>query len=246
MLLSSLDWKFKDSRYQGDKYKYEGDLLKGFYERCFQYLRPGAKMHIELARVRWDTHRTTGTLFVARHFSLPTRAIDWTENALTALFFACRREPSQEGVVWYMDLKEFRNRVASQWRQAYGKEGNIEDDFERDFIIGKDRGVLVPVHFPPWMPRAASQEAFITVASGFGVDHARRMHELGVRNCQRLVIPARLKSQVIEKLDMLGVNGYTLEIGDSTVETIATDIASDCLRGGRPGVEPNDRTGRTG
>ena len=55
-----------------------------------------------------------------------------------------------------------------------------------------------------------------------------------------------MKSQVIEKLDMLGVNGCTLEIGDSTLETIATDIASDCLRGGRPGVEPNDGTGRMG
>ncbi|GAF88293.1 unnamed protein product, partial [marine sediment metagenome] len=58
----------------------------------------------------------------------------------------------------------------------------------------------------------------------------RKIHELGVRDCKRLIIPAALKERIIEKLDAMGVNAYTLEIGDSTLETIASDIARS-LRG---------------
>ncbi len=119
--------------------------------------------------------------------------------------------------------------MGEQWLKAFGKKEHIEGDFVKDFATGFKRDILVPLHFPNWMPRAVAQNARITVGGKFGICHARKIHELGVTNCKRVVIPADLKKEVIEKLDLMGVNGYTLEIGGSTVETIATDIASSLL-----------------
>jgi hypothetical protein len=39
---------------------------------------------------------------IARHYGLPTRLLDWTENASVGLFFACK-DPSQDGVVFMLN-----------------------------------------------------------------------------------------------------------------------------------------------
>jgi hypothetical protein len=226
---SSLDLKLQDSGHRGDKLKCESDLLDRFARQGFRHLVPEARRHIELARLRWSTFRTTATIFVGRHFGLPTRGVDWTPNALVALFFASRRAPQKDGVIWCMDLEEFEKRVANQWPQAYGKKGNIESDFERDLTDGVDKDVLVPLHFPGWMPRAVAQGAFLTAAGQLDMDHAQKIFELGVTACGRVIVPAAIKSAVIEKLDLMGVNGHTLQIGDSTVETIASDVSASMV-----------------
>lgn len=125
-----------------------------------------------------------------------------------------------------MNIDQFERRIATQWEPAYGKPANIEADFEYDFVLKNERDVLVQLFFPPWMPRAVAQDAFLTISGKLGVDHAQKMTELGVTECERIVIPPDHKVHIVKKLDEMGINGYTLEIGDSTVETIAGDISS--------------------
>jgi hypothetical protein len=48
----------------------------------------------------------TQVYFVAQHFGMPTRLLDWSTNPFASLFFACDGEEDQDGFVYAMDAKQ--------------------------------------------------------------------------------------------------------------------------------------------
>lgn len=48
-------------------------------------------------------HQLVEIYFVAQHFGMPTRLLDWSTNPLVALFFTCDGEPAENGFVYAMD-----------------------------------------------------------------------------------------------------------------------------------------------
>lgn len=231
-IFSSLDLHFKKKKTPAkERLTVETRLLETFAQEADPHFSPEARWQIERASAQWKTLRNTGTLFVGRHYGLPTRCVDWTDNCLKGLFIACRRDFSKPGVVWWMNNDEFSDRLEKQWRAAYGKNEHIEDDFQRDFIDGREKGVLVRLYHLTWMERPTKQEAWITLADQYGVRHDKAIYRLGVRNCGRLIINPPLKRELLTMLSRLGISGTSLGLGDACVETIAADVVQKLADG---------------
>lgn len=47
----------------------------------------------------------------AQHFGVPTRLLDFTTSPLTALYFCCHSESSDEGAVWILNVNNYSPRV---------------------------------------------------------------------------------------------------------------------------------------
>jgi hypothetical protein len=216
----------------GKPMKIETRLLKEFLLRAWGDLTPQDRQRCVFAEARWGDRRNTGTMVVARHHMVPTRCIDWTDEPLHSLLFACEGLCEEDGEVWWFNRTEFDDRVGRQWPALFGKPRHVEDDIEKEFIAEKDaRWVTALKYMALAGDRLDLQRGWITVAGWLGTCHAEEIHRLGVRGKGRLVIPARLKAGAMAFLGQMGITRKSLGFAQNDpVDKIAEQIKEEFER----------------
>jgi hypothetical protein len=191
-------------RLGGNYVKVEKPLLRSFRK----YAEPGS--------IPIDSHWFR--LSVAQHHGLPTRVLDWTSAPKVALHFATAEEDhyDKDGAIWCVDVIKARDllpksprkllKTESAWLfeiQMLDSLGCRLQDFDD---LAKQHGEFVAFFEPPSLDgRIVNQGAIMSVMPGAALDlydYLRKRPGL----YRRLIIPAKLKWEIRDKLDQDNVS----------------------------------------
>jgi hypothetical protein len=171
-----------------------------------------------LFRQQGAEHLGNGSLvsdyIVARHHGMPTRLVDWTMNALVALYVACASREHLRHDGWMFLLDPFfprRGSAGGPGGQAAKEHGPLHEDDARvrqtiSSFFGEGEASIREVFplIPRWSsPRIVQQASMFTV-------HPPGAAPLDPHFVSVLRIPAEGKVPLLHELSFLGVNGFSL------------------------------------
>lgn len=201
-LLSSLDTLGMPASPPHAKAHLEEHLLRNF----IRYARP----HLPIRPTNdWEF------LFLAEHYGLPTRLLDWSTSPLVAAHFATTRgEEGEDRVIWRLDWKQVhlhfglpdRALTVDDLGWVLGRKGV---DSPWDLFKGTRPGeVFVCMLEPPALDaRIVAQSAAFTLSSDTTRPLDVILAESGLlRSLTRYVVPAASVQRMRDQLDLSGID----------------------------------------
>lgn len=140
-----------------------------------------------------------GWMQVAQHHGLPTRLLDWTQNAAVALFFACCSSPDDDGLVVILNPAELNQAVDPRSPRVF--DSTLDAQIIKPYfgLDGRQssRGKRTIALNPTWNnDRIALQQGAFTL-------HGSRQFDLDQSQTSSLIYVPILKDHKLALLDEL-------------------------------------------
>lgn len=170
----------------------------------------------EVVRSDTDWH----WLSVAKHHDLPTRLLDWTNSPLVALHFAtCNAQHLwSDGAVWMVNLREMCRLLPRRLKGALKRTNAIALTIDElaecapslDKLPSLSKKEFMLFFEPPALDeRIVNQFALFSVLSSAttrpDVWLGQQRSSTGGAICRKVIVPARLKSEIRERLDGMNI-----------------------------------------
>lgn len=164
-------------------------------QRVLSYKLPRAPAIAE--RLKW--------LQIAQHYGYPTRLLDWTQNPVVALYFACCDQLDKDGLVVVMRPVELNAQVKTDDPRIFDYEQDkllIDEHLNLDGIEDTKKGKRTIAISPSWdHERIFLQQGFFTL-------HGSRHFELDSTQASSLTyiaVPREFKQRLISELSRVGM-----------------------------------------
>ncbi len=211
----------------------ERRLVEQFRQRAWRFLDWHERAYLGISAadtaredpavggLRWDQPSIWSAIAIARHYSVPTRLIDWTQSSLIAAYFAASQWPKQDGIVWWYSQSALEDALRADGERLWQEVWRVpsRDDWPQERALHRRAFSLAAtpwvskVHHEVPFHRLKVQQGFFTASGRLDEPHDALIDALQAGRIPRgrVQVPSVLKRPLLDHLERMGINAKAID-----------------------------------